>query len=172
MNAVEVVRAGIRAATAQDGGTGRLVDPRPCSGSRRVHRLWTEPVMWAAGPADDRALAVRLPYERTRHRLRDADSAILASGALAAGIVALAGLFPAHRISRRLTTTAAVARRARAAHPAHRLAIRDAVTIVVVQAAVLELDLSFANALDGGAVTTLRLPVGGLTDGVPRERFT
>ncbi|MFJ3200167.1 hypothetical protein [Streptomyces sp. NPDC086989] len=30
----------------------------------------------------------------------------------------------------------------------------------------------FANAPDGGAVTTLGLPVGRLTDGVPRERFT
>ncbi|MFE2148249.1 HAMP domain-containing protein, partial [Streptomyces sp. NPDC059456] len=70
-----------------------------------------KPVMWAAGPADDRALAVWLPYESTRHRLRDVDTAILASCALAAGTVALAGLFLANRISRRLTTTAAVARR-------------------------------------------------------------
>lgn len=70
-----------------------------------------KPVMWAAGPADDRALAVWLPYESTRHRLRDVDTAILASCALAAGVVALAGLFLANRISRRLTTTAAVARR-------------------------------------------------------------
>ncbi|ROQ96884.1 signal transduction histidine kinase [Streptomyces sp. 2132.2] len=70
-----------------------------------------EPVMWAAGPADDKALAIWLPYESTRHRLRDIDTAILASAALAAGIVALAGLFLANRISRRLTTTAAVARR-------------------------------------------------------------
>ncbi|MFI8262357.1 MULTISPECIES: sensor histidine kinase [unclassified Streptomyces] len=70
-----------------------------------------KPVMWAAGPADDQVLAVWLPYESTRHRLRDIDTAILASAALAAGVVALAGLFLANRISRRLTTTAAVARR-------------------------------------------------------------
>ncbi|MEV0987529.1 ATP-binding protein [Streptomyces sp. NPDC049949] len=70
-----------------------------------------KPVMWAAGPADDKVLAVWLPYESTRHRLRDIDTAILASAALAAGVVALAGLFLANRISRRLTTTAAVARR-------------------------------------------------------------
>ncbi|KPI32972.1 histidine kinase HAMP region domain protein [Actinobacteria bacterium OV450] len=152
VNAVEVVRADIRAVTAQDGGTGRLVDPRPCSGSRRVHRLWTAPVMWAAGPAYARALPVRLPYESTRHRLRDVDTAILASSALAAAAVALAGLFLAHRISRRLTTTAAAARR--------------------ISTGDLEIDLGFANAPDGGAVTTLRLPVGRLTEGVPRERFT
>ncbi|WP_326589012.1 HAMP domain-containing sensor histidine kinase [Streptomyces sp. NBC_01294] len=70
-----------------------------------------EPVMWAAGPADDKALAVWLPYGSTRDRLRDIDAAILASSALAAGVVALAGLFLADRISRRLATTAAVARR-------------------------------------------------------------
>ncbi|MFE5541976.1 sensor histidine kinase [Streptomyces sp. NPDC056492] len=70
-----------------------------------------KPVMWAAGPADDKAIAIWLPYESTRHRLRDIDTAILASAALAAGVVALAGLFLANRISRRLTTTAAVARR-------------------------------------------------------------
>lgn len=70
-----------------------------------------KPVMWAAGPADDKALAVWIPYEDTRARLRDLDTAILASSALAAGVVALAGLFLANRISRRLTATAAVARR-------------------------------------------------------------
>ncbi|MEV7519239.1 HAMP domain-containing sensor histidine kinase [Streptomyces sp. NPDC091371] len=70
-----------------------------------------EPVMWAAGPADKKALAVWIPYEHTRNRLRDIDTAILASSVVAAGVVALAGLFLANRISRRLTTTAAVARR-------------------------------------------------------------
>ncbi|MFE3937057.1 sensor histidine kinase, partial [Streptomyces goshikiensis] len=38
-------------------------------------------------------------------------------------------------------------------------------TIVAGQAAVLDITLTFANAPDGGAVTTLRLPVGRLTDG-------
>ncbi|MFG2974991.1 ATP-binding protein [Streptomyces sp. NPDC048331] len=70
-----------------------------------------KPVMWAAGPADGQALAVWLPFGSTRERLRDIDTAILASAVLAAGLVALAGLFLADRISRRLATTAAVARR-------------------------------------------------------------
>ncbi|WP_043194339.1 sensor histidine kinase [Streptomyces sp. NRRL F-2664] len=70
-----------------------------------------KPVMWAAAPADDQALAVWIPFEGTRNRLRDIDTAILASAALAAGVVALAGLFLADRISKRLATTAAVARR-------------------------------------------------------------
>ncbi|MFF5701797.1 sensor histidine kinase [Streptomyces sp. NPDC012794] len=70
-----------------------------------------EPVMWAAAPADRKALAVWIPYGATRDRLRDIDTAILASSALAAGAVALAGVFLADRISRRLVTVAAVARR-------------------------------------------------------------
>lgn len=70
-----------------------------------------KPVMWAAAPVDKTSLAVWIPYENTRHRLRDIDAAILASATVAAGAVALAGLFLANRISRRLATTAAVARR-------------------------------------------------------------
>ncbi|MFF9050939.1 sensor histidine kinase [Streptomyces erythrochromogenes] len=70
-----------------------------------------KPVMWGAAPADQQALAVWIPFEGTRDRLRDIDTAILAYAVLAAGVVALAGLFLADRISRRLATTAAVARR-------------------------------------------------------------
>ncbi len=70
-----------------------------------------KPVMWAAAPADGKALAVWIPYGSTRSRLRAIDTAILASAGLAAGTVALAGLFLAGRISRRLARTAAVARR-------------------------------------------------------------
>ncbi|MEV7542906.1 HAMP domain-containing sensor histidine kinase [Streptomyces sp. NPDC089915] len=70
-----------------------------------------KPVMWGAAPADRQALAVWIPYENTRARLRDLDTAILVSSALAAGVVALAGLFLANRISRSLTATASVARR-------------------------------------------------------------
>ncbi|MFJ9414628.1 sensor histidine kinase [Streptomyces sp. NPDC101227] len=68
-------------------------------------------VMWAAAPAGDHIMAVWSPYGSTRHSLEDFDTAILGSAVLAAAAVALAGLFVAHRISRRLGTTAAVARR-------------------------------------------------------------
>ncbi|MFB9391481.1 sensor histidine kinase [Streptomyces coeruleoprunus] len=69
------------------------------------------PVMWAAAPADGHALAVWMPYAQTRDHLRDTDTAIVVSAVAAAGLVAVAGLFLAVRISRRLTATAAVARR-------------------------------------------------------------
>ncbi|NXY96537.1 HAMP domain-containing histidine kinase [Streptomyces sp. BR123] len=84
------------------------------------------PVMWAAGPADGKPLAVWVPFESTRSRLRDLDAAILASAALAAGVVALAGLFLANRISSRLMTTAAVARRISAGDLDARVDIPDA----------------------------------------------
>ncbi|MFH8403474.1 sensor histidine kinase [Streptomyces sp. NPDC018019] len=68
-------------------------------------------VMWAAAPAGDQVMAVWSPYEDTRRSLENLDTAIFGSAVLAATAVALAGLFLAHRISRRLSTTAAVARR-------------------------------------------------------------
>ncbi|MFI9049304.1 sensor histidine kinase [Streptomyces sp. NPDC053427] len=68
-------------------------------------------VMWVAAPANGQIMAVWSPYGSTRRALEDFDTAILGSAVLAAVVVALAGLFLAHRISRRLTTTAAVARR-------------------------------------------------------------
>ncbi|MFJ5799064.1 sensor histidine kinase [Streptomyces decoyicus] len=69
------------------------------------------PVMWAAAPADGQVMAAWLPYGNTRRSLEILDTAILGSAVLAAAVVALAGLFLAHRISRRLGITAAVARR-------------------------------------------------------------
>ncbi|SDK52611.1 sensor histidine kinase [Streptomyces indicus] len=70
-----------------------------------------EAVIWSAAPADGKALATWLPYGATRSRLETIDTAILGSSLLAAGLVTLAGFFLAARISRRLSATAAVARR-------------------------------------------------------------
>ncbi|WP_438487485.1 sensor histidine kinase [Streptomyces sp. S186] len=69
------------------------------------------PVMWAAAPADNQIMAVWSPYANTRGTLEKFDTAILGSAVLAAAAVAAAGLFLARRIGRRLTSTAAVARR-------------------------------------------------------------
>lgn len=68
-------------------------------------------VMWAAAPADGQVMAVWHSYDNTRRSLEKLDTTILGSAVLAATVVALAGLALAHRISRRLATTAAVARR-------------------------------------------------------------
>ncbi|NGO80446.1 HAMP domain-containing histidine kinase [Streptomyces sp. YC504] len=85
---------------AADGRRGTMVGERA-----------GEPVMWSAAPADGKALAVWQPFGATRSRLDTIDTAILGSALLAAGTVTLAGLFLAARISRRLSATAAVARR-------------------------------------------------------------
>ncbi|UKY50813.1 sensor histidine kinase [Streptomyces inhibens] len=103
-------------------GINSLLDPPELPGelrevARSGHRgtmvgtYRGRPVMWAAAPADDRVMAVWSPYGNTRRSLENLDTAILGSAVLAAVAVALAGLFLAHRISRRLGTTAAVARR-------------------------------------------------------------
>ncbi|MFE7608016.1 sensor histidine kinase [Streptomyces celluloflavus] len=70
-----------------------------------------QPVMWAAAPAGDHVMAVWTRYGTTQRSLEKFDTAILGSAVLAATAVALAGLFLAQRISRRLVATAAVARR-------------------------------------------------------------
>ncbi|AJC57782.1 HAMP domain-containing sensor histidine kinase [Streptomyces sp. 769] len=69
------------------------------------------PVMWVAAPAGDQIMAVWSPYGNTRWTLDKFDTAIWGSAVLAAAAVAVAGLFLARHISRRLTSTAAVARR-------------------------------------------------------------
>ncbi|GAU67437.1 putative two-component histidine kinase [Streptomyces sp. NBRC 110611] len=90
-------------------GLGRLVR----SGQRgtMVGTYRDRPVMWAAAPAGGRVLAVWHSYANTRHSLEELDTVILGSAVLAATAVTLAGLLLAHRMSRRLATTAAVARR-------------------------------------------------------------
>lgn len=151
-----------------------------------------KPVMWAAGPADQKALAVWIPYGNTRDRLRDIDTAILASSALAAGVVALAGLFLANRISRRLTTTAAVARRissgdleARVDFPADAASerprryhdeVRDVAQALDSMAASLQERLEAEKRFTADVAHELRTPLTGslaaaalLPDGRPKE---
>ncbi|MEV8535790.1 HAMP domain-containing sensor histidine kinase [Streptomyces sp. NPDC051211] len=150
-----------------------------------------KPVMWAAGPADGKALAVWLPYESTRSRLRDVDTTILASAVLAAGLVALAGLFLADRISRRLATTAAVARRisagdldARVGFPAGaasdgpraRDEVRDVALALDSMAASLQERLEAEKRFTADVAHELRTPLTGsiaaaglLPEGRPKE---
>ncbi|MER5929858.1 HAMP domain-containing sensor histidine kinase [Streptomyces sp. NPDC002054] len=150
-----------------------------------------KPVMWAAGPADGKALAVWVPYESTRSRLRDVDTAILASSALAAGVVALAGLFFANRISRRLATTAAVARRisagdldARVGFPSedtrdgrrHHDEVRDVAVALDSMARSLQARLEAEKRFTADVAHELRTPLTGslaaaslLPEGRPKE---
>jgi signal transduction histidine kinase len=70
------------------------------------------PTMWAAGPADGgRALAVAVDYSQQARTIAGLDRAILWSSGLAIGATLLVGAFAVTRVTRRLHTTALVARR-------------------------------------------------------------
>ncbi|MEV5122172.1 HAMP domain-containing sensor histidine kinase [Streptomyces decoyicus] len=149
------------------------------------------PVMWAAAPADGQVMAAWLPYGNTRRSLEKLDTAILGSAVLAATVVALAGLFLAHRISRRLGITAAVARRitagdldARVGHGADQrpgaAAGRDEVAAVAVAldsvAGSLQSRLQAEQRFTADVAHELRTPLTGilasaelLPEGRPKE---
>ncbi|WDV54497.1 HAMP domain-containing sensor histidine kinase [Streptomyces coeruleorubidus] len=77
-----------------------------------VAELQGRPTMWAAGPADgDRALAVAVDYSQQARTIAGLDRAILWSSGLAIGATLLVGAFAVTRVTRRLHTTALVARR-------------------------------------------------------------
>ncbi|MFF8954205.1 ATP-binding protein [Streptomyces sp. NPDC014894] len=74
-----------------------------------THR--SRPTMWAAGPADGRALAVRIDYTLSARTITGLDRAIVGSSVLAIGATLLVGAFAVTRVTRRLHLTAQVARR-------------------------------------------------------------
>ncbi|MET7857089.1 ATP-binding protein [Streptomyces sp. NPDC005318] len=67
--------------------------------------------MWAAGPADGRALATEIDYSTSAHTINGLDRAIVGSSALAIAATLLVGAFAVTRVTRRLHQTARVARR-------------------------------------------------------------
>ncbi|WP_246203781.1 sensor histidine kinase [Streptomyces tailanensis] len=69
------------------------------------------PTMWAAAPADGRALAVRIDYSQSAATIENLDRAILGSSALAIGVTLAVGAFAVTGVTRRLRTTSQVARR-------------------------------------------------------------
>ncbi|MEW1635682.1 ATP-binding protein [Streptomyces sp. NPDC093801] len=69
------------------------------------------PVMWAAAPADGRALAASVDYGQSARTITGLDNAIIGSSVLALGGTLLVGAFAVTRVTRRLHQTATVARR-------------------------------------------------------------
>lgn len=69
------------------------------------------PTMWAAAPADGRALAVRIDYSQGAATIENLDRAILGSSALAIGATLAVGALGVTGVTRRLRTTSQVARR-------------------------------------------------------------
>ncbi|MFI1886853.1 histidine kinase dimerization/phospho-acceptor domain-containing protein [Streptomyces jumonjinensis] len=98
------------------------VDPPELPGSLRelavggergtmVSTFQDRPIMWAAGPADGRALAVYIDYSLSVRTITGLDRAIVGSSVLAIGATLLVGAFAVTRVTRRLHLTAQVARR-------------------------------------------------------------
>ncbi|CAM5680077.1 sensor histidine kinase [Streptomyces aurantiogriseus] len=104
-------------------GWGASVDPPGLPASLRALAVAGErgtmvaehrgrPTMWAAGPAEnERALAVEVDYSQSARTIEALDSAILWSSVLAIGATLMVGAFAVTRVTRRLHTTARVARR-------------------------------------------------------------
>ncbi|WP_449486598.1 histidine kinase dimerization/phospho-acceptor domain-containing protein [Streptomyces avidinii] len=69
------------------------------------------PTMWAAAPADGRALATAVDYGQSARAITGLDNAIIGSSVLAIGGTLLLGAFAVTRVTRRLHQTATVARR-------------------------------------------------------------
>ncbi|MFF8915174.1 ATP-binding protein [Streptomyces sp. NPDC015032] len=69
------------------------------------------PAMWAAAPADGRALATQVDYSESARTINDLDGAIIGSSLLATGATLLVGAFAVTRVTRRLHHTAQVAGR-------------------------------------------------------------
>ncbi|MFE3324720.1 ATP-binding protein [Streptomyces sp. NPDC059176] len=76
-----------------------------------VSDLAGRPTMWAAGPADGRAIAVNIDYSLSASMITGLDRAIVGSSVLAIGATLLFGAFAVSRVTRRLRLTALVARR-------------------------------------------------------------
>ncbi|MCX4781047.1 sensor histidine kinase [Streptomyces sp. NBC_01264] len=68
-------------------------------------------LMWAAAPADGKALAVAVDYGQSARTITGLDNAIIGSSVLALGGTLLVGAFAVTRVTRRLHQTATVARR-------------------------------------------------------------
>lgn len=69
------------------------------------------PTMWAAAPADGKALATAIDYGQSARTITGLDNAIIGSSVLAIGGTLLMGAFAVTRVTRRLHQTATVARR-------------------------------------------------------------
>ncbi|GAA1149549.1 histidine kinase dimerization/phospho-acceptor domain-containing protein [Streptomyces hebeiensis] len=69
------------------------------------------PTMWAAGPADGRALVARVDYTLSQATITNLDRSIIGSSVLATVATLLVGACAVTRVTRRLHLTAQVARR-------------------------------------------------------------
>ncbi|MCX4674268.1 HAMP domain-containing histidine kinase [Streptomyces sp. NBC_01433] len=134
------------------------------------------PAMWAAGPADGRALATWIDYSQSARTISGLDRAIGGSSLLAIAATLLVGLFAVSRVTRRLHQSARVARRIsagdldarvhdpRTARPAR---AQDEVAIVAgaldTMASTLQRKLQTEQRFTADVAHELRTPLTGLS---------
>ncbi|MER5496259.1 HAMP domain-containing sensor histidine kinase [Streptomyces sp. NPDC002561] len=141
-----------------------------------VGNLAGHPVMWAAAPADGRALAAVVDYGQSARTIDNLDRAIVGSALLAIAATVLVGAFAVTRVTRRLHQTARVARRigagdldARVADPRTTDPSRpqDEVAIVAgaldTMAATLQRKLQTEQRFTADVAHELRTPLTGLS---------
>ncbi|MFI2312983.1 ATPase [Streptomyces sp. CB00072] len=134
------------------------------------------PAMWAAGPADGRALATWTDYSHSARTIGGLDRAIVGSSLLAIAATLLVGLFAVGRVTRRLHQSARVARRisagdldARVRDPrtARPVRAQDEVAIVAgaldTMASTLQRKLQTEQRFTADVAHELRTPLTGLS---------
>ncbi|MER6911681.1 HAMP domain-containing sensor histidine kinase [Streptomyces sp. NPDC000594] len=134
------------------------------------------PTMWAAGPADGRALAVRIDHAHAARTINGLDRAIVGSSVLAIAATLLVGAFAVTRVTRRLHLTAQVARRigagdldARVNDPRTQEPHRPPDEVAIVSAALdtmaatLQRKLLSEQRFTADVAHELRTPLTGLT---------
>ncbi|MEU5283625.1 HAMP domain-containing sensor histidine kinase [Streptomyces sp. NPDC020755] len=137
---------------------------------------WSGPAMWAAGPADGRALATWTDYSHSARTIGGLDRAIIGSSLLAIAATLLVGLFAVGRVTRRLHQSARVARRisagdldARVHDPrtARPVRAQDEVAIVAgaldTMASTLQRKLQTEQRFTADVAHELRTPLTGLS---------
>ncbi|MER5764831.1 HAMP domain-containing sensor histidine kinase [Streptomyces sp. NPDC002082] len=132
-------------------------------------------LMWAAAPADGKALATAVDYGQSARTITGLDNAIIGSSVLAIGGTLLFGAFAVTRVTRRLHQTATVARRitqgdldARVADPRTKDPSRHQDEVATVAAALdtmagsLQTKLQREQRFTADVAHELRTPLTGL----------
>ncbi|MEU4179022.1 HAMP domain-containing sensor histidine kinase [Streptomyces sp. NPDC026589] len=161
-------------ALAADGERGTVVADGPRRPGDPDGR--SRPAMWAAGPADGRALATWTDYSHSARTIGGLDRAIIGSSLLAIAATLLVGLFAVGRVTRRLHQSARVARRisagdldARVRDPrtARPVRAQDEVAIVAgaldTMASTLQRKLQTEQRFTADVAHELRTPLTGLS---------
>ncbi|MFD9302455.1 histidine kinase dimerization/phospho-acceptor domain-containing protein [Streptomyces sp. NPDC060048] len=150
--------------------------------------LVADDVMWAAAPADGKALATAVDYGQSARTISGLDNAIIGSSVLAIGGTLLMGAFAVTRVTRRLHQTATVARRitqgdldARVGDPRTKDPSRHQDEVATVAAALdtmagsLQAKLQSEQRFTADVAHELRTPLTGLqaaSELLPQSRAT